>query len=340
MKRVLVTGSAGFIGYHLVSKLIKENFEVYGLDNLNDYYDINLKFSRLSQNGIKKEKLKKNKLIQSDKYNNYFFVKADLCDNDFLVNLFKNKKFKYVINLAAQAGVRYSIKNPSSYIQSNILGFYNLLECCKNNKVNHLIYASSSSVYGESNTTPFRISDFVDKPISLYAATKKSNELMAHSYGHLFGLKTTGLRFFTVYGPWGRPDMALFKFTKNILRKKKITVFNKGNHKRDFTYIDDAVNLTLLASDRISHFSKKKTPFKIFNIGSNSPIKLNKFISIIEKILKIKARKKMFNLQKGDMISTYSNSSKIFKKFNYFIKSNHYNNIAKFIYWYRDYCSK
>ncbi len=249
-------------------------------------------------------------------------------------------KFDRVIHLAAQAGVRYSLENPEVYIKSNQVGFFNVIDLACKFKVPHFVYASSSSVYGDNPKMPFREQSNTDHPRQIYAATKKSNELMAYSYSSLYGLKTTGLRYFTIYGPWGRPDMALFKFTKNILRKKKITVFNKGNHKRDFTYIDDAVNLTLLASDRISHFSKKKTPFKIFNIGSNSPIKLNKFISIIEKILKIKARKKMFNLQKGDMISTYSNSSKIFKKFNYFIKSNHYNNIAKFIYWYRDYCSK
>ena len=249
-------------------------------------------------------------------------------------------KFDRVIHLAAQAGIRYSLENPEVYIKSNQVGFFNVIDLASKFKVPHFVYASSSSVYGDNPKMPFCEQSNTDHPRQIYAATKKSNELMAYSYSSLYGLKTTGLRYFTIYGPWGRPDMALFKFTKNILRKKKITVFNKGNHKRDFTYIDDAVNLTLLASDRISHFSKKKTPFKIFNIGSNSPIKLNKFISIIEKILKIKARKKMFNLQKGDMISTYSNSSKIFKKFNYFIKSNHYNNIAKFIYWYRDYCSK
>ena len=328
--KILVTGNAGFVGFHICQKLLERGDTVVGLDNLNRYYDIDLKKSRLKI-------LKK---ITAKTKKKYFFFKIDISDRQKIKKIFMKHKFDRVIHLAAQAGVRYSLENPEVYIKSNQVGFFNVIDLACKFKVPHFVYASSSSVYGDNPKMPFREQSNTDHPRQIYAATKKSNELMAYSYSSLYGLKTTGLRYFTIYGPWGRPDMALFKFTKNILRKKKITVFNKGNHKRDFTYIDDAVNLTLLASDRISHFSKKKTPFKIFNIGSNSPIKLNKFISIIEKILKIKARKKMFNLQKGDMISTYSNSSKIFKKFNYFIKSNHYNNIAKFIYWYRDYCSK
>ena len=328
--KILVTGNAGFVGFHVCQKLLERGDIVVGLDNLNHYYDIDLKKSRLKI-------LKK---IAAKTKKKYFFFKIDISDREKIKKIFMKHKFDRVIHLAAQAGVRYSLENPEVYIKSNQVGFFNVIDLACKFKVPHFVYASSSSVYGDNPKMPFREQSNTDHPRQIYAATKKSNELMAYSYSSLYGLKTTGLRYFTIYGPWGRPDMALFKFTKNILRKKKITVFNKGNHKRDFTYIDDAVNLTLLASDRISHFSKKKTPFKIFNIGSNSPIKLNKFISIIEKILKIKARKKMFNLQKGDMISTYSNSSKIFKKFNYFIKSNHYNNIAKFIYWYRDYCSK
>lgn len=328
--KILVTGNAGFVGFHVCQKLLERGDIVVGLDNLNRYYDIDLKKSRLKI-------LKK---IAAKTKKKYFFFKIDISDREKIKKIFMKHKFDRVIHLAAQAGVRYSLENPEVYIKSNQVGFFNVIDLACKFKVPHFVYASSSSVYGDNPKMPFREQSNTDHPRQIYAATKKSNELMAYSYSSLYGLKTTGLRYFTIYGPWGRPDMALFKFTKNILRKKKITVFNKGNHKRDFTYIDDAVNLTLLASDRISHFSKKKTPFKIFNIGSNSPIKLNKFISIIEKILKIKARKKMFNLQKGDMISTYSNSSKIFKKFNYFIKSNHYNNIAKFIYWYRDYCLK
>ena len=328
--KILVTGNAGFVGFHVCQKLLERGDIVVGLDNLNHYYDIDLKKSRLKI-------LKK---IAAKTKKKYFFFKIDISDREKIKKIFMKHKFDRVIHLAAQAGVRYSLENPEVYIKSNQVGFFNVIDLACKFKVPHFVYASSSSVYGDNPKMPFQEQSNTDHPRQIYAATKKSNELMAYSYSSLYGLKTTGLRYFTIYGPWGRPDMALFKFTKNILRKKKITVFNKGNHKRDFTYIDDAVNLTLLASDRISHFSKKKTPFKIFNIGSNSPIKLNKFISIIEKILKIKARKKMFNLQKGDMISTYSNSSKIFKKFNYFIKSNHYNNIAKFIYWYRDYCSK
>ena len=328
--KILVTGNAGFIGFHICKKLLERGDTVVGLDNLNPYYDIDLKRSRLKI-------LKK---IAAKRKKKYFFFKIDISNIQRIKKIFTRHKFDRVIHLAAQAGVRYSLKNPEVYIKSNQVGFFNIIDLACKFKVPHFVYASSSSVYGDNPKMPFREQSNTDHPRQIYAATKKSNELMAYSYSSLYRLKTTGLRYFTIYGPWGRPDMALFKFTKNILRKKKITVFNKGNHQRDFTYIDDAVNLTLLASDRISHFNKKKTPFKIFNIGSNSPIKLNKFIKIIEKILKIKARKKMFTLQKGDMVSTYSNSSKIFKKFNYIIKTNHCANIAKFIHWYKNYYLK
>ena len=324
--KFLVTGNAGFIGFHICQKLLERGDTVVGLDNLNQYYDIGLKRSRLKI--LKKIGISKKK---------YFFHKIDLLNRKKIQKIFRKYKFDRVIHLAAQAGVRYSLKNPEAYIKSNQVGFFNVIDLACKFKVPHFIYASSSSVYGDNRKLPFREQSNTDQPRQIYAVTKKSNELMAHSYSSLYKLKTTGLRYFTVYGPWGRPDMALFKFTKNILQKKKITVFNKGNHQRDFTYIDDVVNLTLLASDRISHFNKNKTPFKIFNIGNNSPIKLNKFINIIEKILKIKSRKNMINLQKGDMVNTYSNSSKIFKKFNYSITSNHYENIAKFIHWYKNY---
>lgn len=328
--KVLVTGNAGFIGFHVCKKLLERGDTVVGLDNVNRYYDI----------GLKKNRLKLLKKIAEKRKNKYTFFKIDISNKKKIKKIFTRYKFDRVIHLAAQAGVRYSLKNPEAYIKSNQIGFFNIIDLTYKFKVPHFVYASSSSVYGDNSKMPFSEQSNTDCPRQIYAVTKKSNELMAYSYSSLHKLKTTGLRYFTVYGPWGRPDMALFKFTKNILNKKKITVFNKGNHKRDFTYIDDAVNLTLLASDKISNFNKNKTPFRIFNVGSNSPIKLKKFINIIEKILKIKSRKKMLALQKGDMINTYSNSSKIFKEFNYVIKSNYWANVSKFIFWYKNYYSK
>ena len=328
--KVLVTGCAGFIGFHVCKKLLERGDTVIGLDNVNRYYDTDLK----------KNRLKLLKKISEKRKNQYTFFRIDISNKNKIKKVFTRYKFDRVIHLAAQAGVRYSIKNPDLYVKSNQVGFFNIIDLTCRFKVPHFVYASSSSVYGDNSKMPFSEKSNTDYPRQIYAATKKSNELLAYSYSSLYKLKTTGLRFFTVYGPWGRPDMALFKFTKNILKRKKIKVFNKGNHKRDFTYIDDAVNLTLLSSDKISNFNKNKTPFRIFNVGSNSPIKLKKFINIIEKILKIKSIKKMLSLQKGDMINTYSNSSKIFKEFNYSIKSNHFINISKFIFWYKNYYSK
>ena len=311
-------------------KLLERGDTVIGLDNVNRYYDTDLK----------KNRLKLLKKISEKRKNQYTFFRIDISNKNKIKKVFTRYKFDRVIHLAAQAGVRYSIKNPDLYVKSNQVGFFNIIDLTCRFKVPHFVYASSSSVYGDNSKMPFSEKSNTDYPRQIYAATKKSNELLAYSYSSLYKLKTTGLRFFTVYGPWGRPDMALFKFTKNILKRKKIKVFNKGNHKRDFTYIDDAVNLTLLSSDKISNFNKNKTPFRIFNVGSNSPIKLKKFVNIIEKILKIKSIKKMLPLQKGDMINTYSNSSKIFKEFNYSIKSNHFINISKFIFWYKNYYSK
>ena len=327
--KVLVTGNAGFIGFHVCKKLIERGDTVVGLDNLNTYYDINLKKSRLKILNKTKKKLK----------GKYLFYKIDISERKQLKKIFLKHKFDRVIHLAAQAGVRYSIEHPELYVKSNQLGFFNIIDLANSFKVPHFLYASSSSVYGDNLKLPFKEENNTDKPRQIYAATKKSNELMAYSYSSLYGLKTTGLRYFTVYGPWGRPDMALFKFTKNILKKKEITIYNNGNHRRDFTYIDDVVNLTLLATDKILK-NRKKVAFQVFNIGSNSPIKLNEFINIIEKITKIKSKKKMVSLQKGDMVSTYSNSSKIFKEFNYKIESNHNLNIAKFIDWYKNYYSE
>ena len=327
--RILVTGAAGFIGFHVSKKLLDRGDTVVGIDNLNKYYDVNLKRNRLKI------------LTKFDKKNNKFiFFKTDISNKKEVNKVFAKNKFDRVIHLAAQAGVRYSLTNPEVYIKSNQVGFFNIIDLSYKYKVPHFIYASSSSVYGDNSKIPFSENSKTDFPRQIYAVTKKSNELMAYSYSSLFKLKTTGLRYFTVYGPWGRPDMALFKFTKNILSKKKINVFNKGNHKRDFTYIDDVVNLTILASDKFLNLGLKKIPFRIFNIGSNEPIKLKKLINIIEKTLKIKSRKKMLKLQKGDMINTYSNSSKIFNEYKYIIKPNHQKNISKFIIWFKKFYSK
>ena len=274
--KILVTGAAGFIGYHLCKSLISEKYQIVGLDSINDYYDINLKFDRLISLGIKKEQSKV--YNKKTSYDNFEFIRLDLEDKKALNDLFENEKFDVVSNLAAQAGVRYSLTNPDSYINSNIVGFLNILEACRNFKINHLIYASSSSVYGKNKKIPFSTLDNVDYPISLYAATKKSNELMAHTYSHLFGLKTTGLRFFTVYGPWGRPDMALFLFTDAIHKNKPIDVYNYGKMQRDFTYVDDIIN----GINKII-FTNTSYLYKVYNIGNNKSIHLTHFIDIIEK---------------------------------------------------------
>lgn len=292
--KILITGTAGFIGFHLVNKLIKEtDWQVVGLDNINDYYDVNLKYSRLQETGIEREKITYNQPVTSTKFARYRFIKLNLEDIHNILALFKNEKFDYVVNLAAQAGVRYSLENPHAYINSNIVGFLNLLEACRKFTPKHILYASSSSVYGANKKTPFAVSDNVDHPISLYAATKKSNELMAHTYSALFNLPLTGLRFFTVYGPWGRPDMALFIFTKKILNGEPIDVYNNGDMKRDFTYIDDIIesvfrlipSIPLPENNYHGNPSVSFAPFRIYNIGNNSPVRLLDFISALEKTL-------------------------------------------------------
>jgi UDP-glucuronate 4-epimerase len=310
--KVLVTGAAGFIGFHLVNRLITEGFEVVGLDIINNYYDVNLKYSRLKECGIDEAEINENILINSNKYSNYQFIKLNIEDKKNLFNLFQKEKFDYVINLAAQAGVRYSIENPDVYISSNIVGFLNILEACRHHKIKHLVYASSSSVYGLNGKIPFSTSDNVDHPISLYAASKKSNELMAHTYSHLYNIPTTGLRFFTVYGPWGRPDMALFLFTKAILDDKPIDVYNNGKMFRDFTYIDDIVEGIYKVANNPSKGNKNWdnknpnpsdsiSPYKIYNIGNSTPVKLMDFISEIEKNLNKKAKINFLPLQPGDV---------------------------------------
>lgn len=335
-KTILVTGSAGFIGFHLVYRLIELGHIVIGLDNINDYYDINLKFARLEKLGISRDNASKfDNLNKSDLFGeNFLFTRLNLEDSDSLSKLFLRHNFDIVCNLAAQAGVRYSIENPSAYTSSNIVGFLNLLECCRHNNIKRIVYASSSSVYGNSKQVPFNESDNVDNPISLYAATKKSNELMAHTYSHLYGLETIGLRFFTVYGPWGRPDMAYFLFTDAILNNRPIKVFNNGKLSRDFTYIDDIVNgiVNTLIED-----SKNKNLFKLYNIGNGNPVNLLDFITTIEHKIGIKAIKKMLPMQAGDVNTTFANTKNIEQDYNYSSKINIDDGIKEFILWYKSY---
>ena len=335
-KIILVTGTAGFIGFHLTKKLINQGHKVVGLDNINDYYDVNLKFDRLRQLGFLKEEVANfNKLCKSSIFpENLSFVRTNLEDDVELDKIFKSFNFDIVCNLAAQAGVRYSISNPKAYIDSNIIGFLNILECCRHNKVKRLVYASSSSVYGMSEEIPFEENLQIDKPVSLYAASKKSNELMAHTYSHLYNLETIGLRFFTVYGPWGRPDMALFLFTEAILNNRPINVFNNGLLSRDFTYIDDIVSgveQILLAN------SKNKSIYKIYNIGNGSPVKLLDFIETIEKYLGITAKKSMQPMQLGDVYKTFSNTDKLKEDYNYDSSTNIDQGIKFFIDWFKNY---
>lgn len=346
--KILVTGTAGFIGSFLAKRLLERGDEVVGLDCINDYYDVRIKYGRLEDAGINQEAIAYNTLTQSKKYPNYRFVKLNLEDRENLFKLFENEKFDKVCNLAAQAGVRYSLVNPYAYIDSNIVGFVNILEACRHHNIKHLAYASSSSVYGLNENMPFSTSDNVDHPISLYAASKKSNELMAHTYSYLFGLPTTGLRFFTVYGPWGRPDMALFLFTKAILEGKPIDVFNHGEMLRDFTYVDDIVEGVIRVIDNNAEpntqWSGKtpdphssKAPYKIYNIGNNNPVRLMDFIEAIEKELGIKAQKNMLPLQPGDVPATYANVDDLVRELDYKPNTSIEIGIKNFIAWYRDF---
>ena len=344
--KILITGTAGFIGYHLVKKLVEDKkYQIFGLDIINDYYDLRIKYGRLEDCGIYMQNIKHNILLNSNKYNNYHFIKLDISDQKHLYKLFENEKFDVVINLAAQAGVRYSITNPDAYLKSNIIGFYNILEACRNNDVKHLVYASSSSVYGWNEKLPFSTLDNVDHPISLYAASKKSNELLAHSYSALYNLPTTGLRFFTVYGPWGRPDMALFLFAKNIIEGKPIDVYNYGNMKRDFTYISDIVEGISLIMEKPaqpnSDWSGKnpspnssRAPYKIYNIGNNSPVLLMDFIDAIEKAVGKKAIKNMMPLQPGDVSASHADVSDLINDFNYEPNTPIQIGINRFVKWY------
>lgn len=322
MKRVLITGMAGFIGYHLAKLLIKEGHYVVGLDNINDYYDVNLKYARLEDLGITKDSIEEEVLIIGSTCS---FIKLDLTNLDGLKSLFASQNFDYVVNLAAQAGVRYSIENPHTYVDSNITGFLNILECCKAYPVEHLVFASSSSVYGLSEEIPFHEDGSTDHPLAMYAASKKANEMMAHSYANLFDIPSTGLRFFTVYGPLGRPDMALHLFTDAIVNNQPVNVFNNGDMSRDFTYVDDIVESIkrLLPKPPVKDnpefdakhptASKSSKPYQIFNIGNNSPVALMDFIRAIEKVLDKKGNLVFKPMQQGDVQSTYANVESLFE---------------------------
>lgn len=331
--KVLVTGAAGFIGMHTCLRLLERGDEVFGLDNMNDYYDV---------------QLKKDRSQQLQPYGNFTMVQMDLADSVAVAKLFAKEQFQCVINLAAQPGVRYSLKNPHAYIQSNIVGFTNVLEGCRHNKVEHLVFSSSSSVYGANTAMPFSVHQNVDHPLSLYAATKKANELMAHTYSHLFGLATTGLRFFTVYGPWGRPDMSPSLFTSAILEGRPIDVFNHGKMQRDFTYVDDIVEgvIRVLAHPAVPNpcFDRNNpdpassyAPYRLYNIGNHEPIELMTFIETIEVALGIKARKNMLNMQDGDVLATYADTENLQQAVGFSPRTSIVEGVTKFVTWYKDY---
>lgn len=344
-KKILVTGAAGFIGFHLVNKLLSMNAKVFGVDNLNDYYEVSLKYARLKGCGITFEAINQIGYAKSELNSNYIFLKIDLTNKDALVQLFERERFDIVVNLAAQAGVRYSIENPDAYINSNIVGFMNILECCRNYPVEHLVYASSSSVYGVNKKIPFSVTDNVDHPISLYASTKKSNELMAHTYSHLFNIPTTGLRFFTVYGPWGRPDMAYYSFSKNILTNKQITVYNDGMMIRDFTFISDIidgiVNSIKVIPVKKEDFDGKpgtsQAAYAILNLGNNKPVGLLDFIQTLEDALGTKANLKFAKLQDGDVLSTWADIDDTQSRINYNPKVEIKEGLTIFADWFKKY---
>lgn len=336
--KILITGTAGFIGFHLVEELVKqENTEIVGIDNINDYYDVSLKYARLTKCGINKDLVRDNYLINSSIHPNYKFSKTDISDLQSLSKLFQEEQFDIVINMAAQAGVRYSIENPHAYVQSNIVGFTNILECCRHNQIKHLIYASSSSVYGMNNSIPFSEDDNVTFPVSFYAATKKSNELMAHTYSHLFHLPTTGVRLFTVYGPWGRPDMAPMLFAKAIYNQKPIKVFNQGNMLRDFTYVKDIVIGVTKLIDKLPDERSEQPFYKIFNVGNSAPIKLFDFIKTLEEAIGRKAILEMLPMQPGDVEVTYADTTKLEKAVSYKPSTSLSEGIFSFIDWYKEY---
>ena len=336
--KILVTGAAGFIGFYTAKKLIEHGHKVVGLDNINDYYDVGLKYGRLNELGVDRGQAEIfNSTAGSVKYPKAFkFIRMQLEDRDALPSLFKTEKFDVVCNLAAQAGVRYSLENPEAYIDSNVVGFLNILECCRHYNVKHLVYASSSSVYGLNTKIPFETSDNVDHPISLYAATKKSNELMAHTYSHLYGFPTTGLRFFTVYGPWGRPDMAMFLFTEAMIKGKPIKVFNRGNMERDFTYIDDIVEgvVRIIEKSTTERIASKEL-YKLYNIGNNKSVKLLDFIEAIEQSLGLTAKKELLPMQPGDVVTTWANVDDLMRDYDYSPNTPIKKGVDSFVAWYK-----
>ena len=345
---ILITGSAGFIGYFLTRKLLERGDSVVGLDNINEYYDTNLKYARLAENGINKNSIEWNKMVDSSKYGNYRFIKLSLEDKQMLMGLFRKEKFDLVVHLAAQAGVRYSINNPDVCIQSNVVGFLNILEACRHHAIQHLVYASSSSVYGLNEQMPFSVNQSIGHPISLYAATKKSNELMAHVYSYLFNLPTTGLRFFTVYGPWGRPDMAYFLFADAIMKDQPITVYNGGQMKRDFTYIDDIVEGIVRVLDKpatpdndwsAQHAdpSGSIAPYRIYNIGNDNPVELMDFIREIEKNCEKNAKIEMTTGEKCEVQTTWADINQLAANFQYRPSTSLQTGIKEFIRWYKEF---
>jgi len=346
--KILVTGAAGFIGHHLCLRLLQENYQVVGLDNINDYYDVRVKYGRLKRLGVAEKEIQWNTAAASSTQADFSFIRANLEDKPVISKIFAENKFDKVCNLAAQAGVRYSLTNPEAYIQSNIVGFLNILEACRHNKVQALSYASSSSVYGLNQKQPFSTRDNVDHPISLYAASKKSNELMAHTYSHLYNLPTTGLRFFTVYGPWGRPDMALFLFTKAILENKPIQVFNHGDMQRDFTYIDDIVEGIYRVIENPASKNEdwnpqtpdpscSVAPYKVYNIGNSSPVQLMDFISALEKKLGKEAIKEFMPMQAGDVPATWADTQDLQNDLDYKPATDIQTGINRFVDWYRQF---
>ncbi|HBH65694.1 NAD-dependent epimerase [Erwinia persicina] len=334
--KYLVTGAAGFIGFHVTQRLLAAGHQVVGLDNLNDYYDVNLKTARLD-------------LINT--HPNFTFVKGDLADREGIAELFRSQRFQRVIHLAAQAGVRYSLENPLAYADANLIGHLNILEGCRHNQVEHLLYASSSSVYGLNRKMPFSTDDSVDHPVSLYAATKKANELMSHTYSHLYGIPTTGLRFFTVYGPWGRPDMALFKFTRAIIAGEKIDVYNHGQMRRDFTYIDDIAEAILRLQDVIPQAdinwtvesgspATSSAPYRVYNIGNSQPVTLMKYIEALESALGQVAEKNMLPMQPGDVMETSADTTALYKVIGFKPQTSVEEGVARFVEWYKDFYQK
>lgn len=346
--KILVTGAAGFIGFHVVRCLLERGDDVVGLDNINDYYDVNLKYARLAETGINKESIEYGKLVRGKRYPLYRFIKLNLEDREELPKLFERERFERVVNLAAQAGVRYSIENPWTYVDSNITGFVNILECCRYLEVRHLVYASSSSVYGLNANVPFKEDSGIAHPVSLYAATKKSNELMAHVYSHLYGLPTTGLRFFTVYGPWGRPDMSPHLFTRAIMEGQIMKVFNHGDMLRDFTYVDDIVEGVIRVMDRVAvpdedwdaevpNPATSSAAYRVYNIGNSTPVKLMNFIHALEESCGKEAVKEYLPMQPGDVYQTNADTTRLYREMDYKPKTPLREGVEKFVRWYKKY---